>query len=282
MELYRGQRPRPVPAPSSCHRRKVCCGCVGRGPLLVAGVGKTHTLHSQIPPGGQVLNGAQASNLQEQLHPVDWEQKEAVSSGPDHTLSHTCLGSVPPSEALRRSPASATGHVTPTPPLPPGEARPRGWSTGATSDNPQNGAGEWGRAVQCAQGRSGVKRRRGNVRRGGGHQVDKTTLAEAPGKKGPRARGGPGSGSRFGGGHRPGRGRKLSGPRVARQYESRPGWGRDLEGGREAQKSFGRGWNGIRLNSCSILPKLPCFRGEPRGPKANEGPPGPAVRQSHR
>lgn len=38
--------------------------------------------------------------------------------------------------------------------------------------------------------------------RGGGHQVDKTTLAEAPGKKGPRARRGWGAGrcSGWGGG----------------------------------------------------------------------------------
>lgn len=52
-----------------------CCGCVGSGPtaLLVLAMVKKHAVHSQIPPGGQVLHGAKASNLQEQLHTVDWE-----------------------------------------------------------------------------------------------------------------------------------------------------------------------------------------------------------------
>lgn len=46
--------------------------------------------HLQVPAGGQVLHGAQARHLQEQFHPVDYEQEQqrAVSSA-----LHTWAGS---------------------------------------------------------------------------------------------------------------------------------------------------------------------------------------------
>lgn len=64
---------------------KLCSGCGRRGPvafITVSDVREKHALYSQIPSGGQVLNGAEAGYFQEQLHPVNCKQEDAVSSGP--------------------------------------------------------------------------------------------------------------------------------------------------------------------------------------------------------
>lgn len=137
----RRQRPCAVPVPSFVTAETLCVQWVwGEGPRG-SDVGKTHAVHSQIPPGGQVLNGAKASHLQEQLDPVDWEQKEAVSRGSDHGLSHTWVGSVSPSETLPRSPASPTGHVTPTTSLPRGMPRPEAAQPAEEEDAPSPSLG---------------------------------------------------------------------------------------------------------------------------------------------
>lgn len=76
-------------------------------------------MHLQVPSGGQVLNGAQASALQQQLHPVDCERGQAVSSSPHHGLPHSAGsapswghfgGRQPPWQAL----CPPDSHTTPT------------------------------------------------------------------------------------------------------------------------------------------------------------------------
>lgn len=88
----------------------MCCGCGGREAAApsVSDVVRKHALHSQIPPGGQVFHGAKTSNLQEQLHPVDWEQEDAISSGPTAAPPTPGLARFP-AEALLGSAASPTG-----------------------------------------------------------------------------------------------------------------------------------------------------------------------------
>ena len=104
--------------------RQWAVGAEEKGPgafIRASDVVKKHALYSQIPPGGQVLNGAQAGNLQEQLHPVDCEQEEPVSSSP--TTASPTPGLAP--SLLRTPPRSLQTCHTPVRVGAPGQAWPR-------------------------------------------------------------------------------------------------------------------------------------------------------------
>lgn len=74
--------------------------------------GETHALYSQVPSRGQVLDGAQAGNFEEQLHRVDCAQKEAMSRGPG--AASPTPGLAPFLRTLLGSDHVRCGHPRPT------------------------------------------------------------------------------------------------------------------------------------------------------------------------